>query len=167
MSGNDLLLDGFKRLAGVVQAVLKNLEADELAYRVYDKGNSISWLVWHLTRVQDDHIGELAGREQLWLRDGWHDEFGLPFEKQATGYGHDIEQVGEVEVEADLLKGYFEAVNQATLEFIAGLKPADYDKVVDESWEPPVTLGQRLVSVLSDDLQHAGQAAYVRGLLGA
>jgi hypothetical protein len=30
-----------------------------------------------------------------------------------------------------------------------------------------VTLGVRLVSVLSDDLQHVGQAAYVRGLLSS
>jgi hypothetical protein len=35
--------------------------------------------------------------------------------------------------------------------------------VVDRRWTPPVTLGVRLVSVLCDDLQHAGQAAFVRG----
>jgi hypothetical protein len=37
--------------------------------------------------------------------------------------------------------------------------------VVDASWDPPVTLGVRLVSVISDDLQHAGQAAYLRGMI--
>ena len=39
------------------------------------------------------------------------------------------------------------------------------DRVVDRTWDPPVTLGVRLVSILDDDTQHAGQAAYVRGLL--
>ena len=36
---------------------------------------------------------------------------------------------------------------------------------MDKAWDPPVTLGVRLVSVVSDDLQHAGQAAYLRGLV--
>ncbi|HET8690334.1 MAG TPA: DUF664 domain-containing protein [Candidatus Saccharimonadales bacterium] len=166
MAENDIIIDGFGRLGGVVHMVLKNLDADELAYRPYDKGNSIAWLVWHLSRVQDDHVAELADTEQVWISGGWHDKFGLPFEKQATGYGHDTDQVSEVEVEADLLRGYFDDVHRATVEFIDSLKPQDYERIVDENWNPPVTLAQRLVSVLSDDLQHAGQAAYVRGILG-
>jgi hypothetical protein len=41
----------------------------------------------------------------------------------------------------------------------------DLDRVVYESWDPPVTLSVRLMSVISDDLEHAGQAALVRGIL--
>ena len=41
---------------------------------------------------------------------------------------------------------------------------ADLDRVVDERWDPPVTLAVRLVSVLADGLEHAGQAAYIRGV---
>jgi hypothetical protein len=37
--------------------------------------------------------------------------------------------------------------------------------VVDEKWDPPVTLGVRLVSMASDALQHAGQAAFIKGSL--
>ena len=44
------------------------------------------------------------------------------------------------------------------------LTDADLGRIVDERWDPPVTLGVRLISVISDGLQHAGQAAYVRGL---
>ena len=40
----------------------------------------------------------------------------------------------------------------------------DLDRVIDENWDPPVTLGVRLVSILDDDAQHVGQAAYLRGL---
>ena len=36
--------------------------------------------------------------------------------------------------------------------------------MVDEHWDPPVTAGVRLVSVIGDALQHLGQAAYVKGL---
>ena len=59
----------------------------------------------------------------------------------------------------------FDAVYARTRSYLAHLKDDDLDRVVDERWDPPVTLGVRLVSVLDDDVQHAGQAAYVRGLL--
>jgi uncharacterized damage-inducible protein DinB len=57
-------------------------------------------------------------------------------------------------------------VHARSAEFLRGLSDEDLDRVVDTNWDPPVTLGVRLVSVLSDDFQHLGQAAYLRGLLG-
>ena len=68
---------------------------------------------------------------------------------------------------AQLLLDYAGAVHERTTQFLRSLTDEDLDLVVDRRWDPPVTLGVRLVSVLADDLQHAGQAAYVRGLLGA
>jgi hypothetical protein len=64
-----------------------------------------------------------------------------------------------------LLLAYHDATYDATTRFIQHLDEADLDRIVDERWDPPVTLGVRLVSVVNDDLQHVGQAAYVRGLL--
>ena len=58
-------------------------------------------------------------------------------------------------------------MHEATVAYLATVTPEDLDRIVDERWDPPVTLGVRLVSVVSDDLQHAGQAAYVRGLVTA
>jgi hypothetical protein len=122
--------------------------------------------VWHLTRIQDDHVADVAGTEQVWTSAGWADRFGLPFEPADTGYGHGAEQVAAVRVpSADLLTGYHDAVHERTVAYARTLVDADLDRVVDHRWDPPVTLGARLVSVLADDLQHAGQAAYVRGLL--
>ena len=69
-------------------------------------------------------------------------------------------------VGADLLAGYLRAVTEATKTYVATLGADDLDRVVDEGWDPPVTLGVRFTSVVADDLQHAGQAAYVRGLVG-
>lgn len=82
------------------------------------------------------------------------------------GYGHSSDDVAKVRPESpDLLTGYYDAVHEHTVSWVTSLNGAALDRVVDEGWNPPVTLGVRLVSVLSDDLQHAGQAAYVRGLL--
>jgi uncharacterized damage-inducible protein DinB len=127
--------------------------------------NTIAWLVWHLTRIQDDHIAAAAGYEQVWTAGGWARRFGLPFADDATGYGQSPAEVAAVRPESPaLLTGYHDAVHQQTARFVSGLADADLDRIVDERWRPPVTLGVRLVSVIADDLQHAGQAAFVRGL---
>lgn len=167
MLSRDLLSDAFDRIRHDVHGAVADLSADQLAYRIEGRANSIAWLVWHLTRVQDDHIADVAGREQVWTEQGWAQRFGLPFDDdRATGYGQDSDEVGAVRVDSpDLLTGYFDAVHAMTAEYVETLRDGDLDRVVDPSWDPPVTLGVRLVSVIDDDMQHAGQAAFVRGVV--
>jgi uncharacterized damage-inducible protein DinB len=162
----DLLVDAFGRIRQVVHRVVEGLTPEELSARVDDEANSIAWLVWHLTRVQDDHIADAAESEQVWMSGGWADRFALPFDESATGYGHSSDEVAAVRVESgELLTGYYEAVYERTLAFVEPLTNPDLGRIVDESWDPPVSLGVRLVSVISDGLQHAGQAAFVRGII--
>ncbi|MFJ3897419.1 DinB family protein [Streptomyces sp. NPDC090083] len=166
MHANDILIDAYGRIREEVHAAVDGLTPDQLHARPAADANSVAWLVWHLTRVQDDHVGEAAGLDQVWLAQGWEKRFGLALPAEDTGYGHTAAQVGKVRVEsAGQLTGYYDAVHDQTLAYLRGLTAEDYDRIVDERWDPPVTLGVRLVSVLSDDLEHAGQAAYVRGLL--
>jgi uncharacterized damage-inducible protein DinB len=165
MNTAELLADGYSRIKEAVHGAVEGLDADELAVRLDPEANSVAWLVWHLTRVQDDHVAEVAGRPQLWTEDGWDGRFGLPFGTE-VGYGHSPEQVGQVTgLTAELLTGYYDAVHDSTLDYLRGLSDADLDRVVDRRWTPHVTLGVRLVSVVNDDLQHAGQAAFIRGVL--
>ncbi|MGY1752492.1 mycothiol transferase [Blastococcus sp. SYSU D01042] len=167
MRSADLLRYAFDQVDETLRSALHGLEPDDLAHRPGPGANTVAWLAWHLLRVQDDHVAEVAGRPQVWTDEGWADRFALPFDTAATGYGFDAEQVAAVRVPAtDLLLGYAAAVHARTAEFLADLTDDDLDRVVDERYDPPVTLGVRLVSVLSDDLQHVGQAAYARGLLG-
>jgi uncharacterized damage-inducible protein DinB len=166
MRSADLLLEGFERIQQTLRRAVDGLTPEQLAHRPTPDANSITWLAWHLVRIQDDHIADVADRPQAWTEDGWADRFGLPFDAAATGYGFSSEQVGQVRgVSADLLLGYAAAVHARSVEFLRSVSDADLDRVVDTRWDPPVTLGVRLISVLSDDLQHAGQAAYTRGLL--
>ena len=165
MRSADLLVDAFGRIREIVHRTVDGLSEDQLARRPGEEANSIAWLVWHLTRIQDDHVAGVAGTGQVWTDDGWCDRFGLPFDPADHGYGHTSEQVAAVRVEAQLLAGYHDAVYEKTVGYVAGISDADLERVVDRNWDPPVTLGVRLVSVVSDDLQHAGQAAFVRGLL--
>jgi hypothetical protein len=159
-----LLVDGFDRIRDIVRGVTSGASPDVLAYRPDGEANSVGWLVWHLTRVQDNHIAELVGEDEVWAAEGWVDRFALPFDRDATGYGQDAGEVADVQVDAGLLSSYHEAVHQRSIRYLRGLRDADFDAIVDRGWDPPVTLAVRLVSILADDLQHAGQASYVRGL---
>ena len=166
MTSAELLVDAFARIRQVVHRVVDGLEPEQLAFRVDPDANSIAWLVWHLTRIQDDHLADAAQSEQVWISQGWVERFGLPFDPRDTGYGHRADEVAAVRVPAgELLVGYYDAVHQQTTRSVGRLGDADLARIVDRSWDPPVSLGVRLVSVIADDLQHAGQAAFVRGIL--
>jgi Protein of unknown function (DUF664) len=166
MDVNELLVESFGRIPDLVRAAVEGMDPEDLARRPAPDANPIGWLVWHLVRVQDDHVAEVMGSEQVWTSGGWPERFGLPAGYADTGYGHTPQDVAAVRPEnAQALLDYLDAVWERTRGFLLGLKPADLDRVVDERWDPPVTLGVRLVSVVDDDAQHAGQAAYVRGLL--
>ncbi|WP_405776800.1 DinB family protein [Streptomyces sp. NBC_01538] len=166
MDAKDVLIDAYGRIQEEVHAAVDGLSPDTLNARPAPDANSVAWLVWHLTRVQDDHVAGAAGFDQVWHSEGWEKRFGLGLESGDIGYGHSARQVARVRVESgDLLLGYYDATHAQSLTFLRSLTAGDFERVVDERWDPPVTLGVRLVSVLADDLQHVGQAAYLRGLL--
>ena len=161
-----VLIDAFGRIHEIVHGVVHGLSAEQLCFRVDGTANSIAWLIWHLTRIQDDHVADAARSEQVWTSQGWVDAFALPFEPFDTGFGHSSRDVGAVRVETgEPLTGYHDSVHERTVGFLEVLADEDLARIVDESWDPPVSLGVRLVSVISDDLQHAGQAALVRGVV--
>lgn len=166
MTSADLLTDAFGRIRQQVHAAVEDVTAQQLAFRVDEDANSIAWLIWHLTRIQDDHVADAAQVEQTWTAAGWVDRFGLPFPTAATGFGHSSADVAAVRVPSgELLTAYHDAVSDHTVRYVRGLTDADLDRIVDESWDPPVSLGVRLVSVIDDNTQHAGQAAFLRGIL--
>jgi uncharacterized damage-inducible protein DinB len=167
MTPAELLTDAFERILEGGRAVVDGLDEDQLTHRPGREANPVAWLVWHLARVQDDHVADVAGRTQVWTEEGFQERFDLPFDESDIGFGHNTEDVARVRADAGLLTAYLEAVHARTVAFLADLSEEDLDRVVDERWDPPVTLGARLVSVVNDDAQHLGQAAYVRGLLGA
>lgn len=160
------MIDAFGRVREHVHGAVADLTQDELATRIDTDANSIAWLIWHLTRVQDDHIADVADLEQVWTAAGWAKRFDLPFKDRATGYSHksaDVQQLSGIS--ADLLLGYYDAVHDQTIDYVSGRTDADLPRVVDTRWDPPVTLGVRLISVVDDDIQHSGQAAFIRGVL--
>ena len=165
MNGADLLVDAFERIPEQLNSVLVGLTPEQLTFRVDSEANTIAWLIWHLSRIEDDHIADVAGRPQVWTSDGWARRWRLPFDDSDTGYGHTSEQVAAVTGDAELLRGYFDAVHEMTMGFVQSITDRVLDRVVDDQWDPPVTLGVRLVSVAGHNFEQLAQADFVRGLL--
>ena len=165
METSDVLAEAFGRIKGEVHAAASDLTAAGLNYRPDPDANSIGWLVWHLTRVQDDHVAGLAGREQAYVVDGWAERMGLAPDEADLGYGHTSEHVGSVTFDSpETLLAYHDAVHDRSLRYVATIDAAELDRIVDIRWDPPVSAGVRIVSVIDDCMNHAGQANYVRGL---
>lgn len=165
MTPSELLVESFGRIPEIVRRAVTGLSEDQLATRPAAGANTLAWLAWHIARGQDAQIADLAGTEQVWTADGWVDRFGLPFPASALGYGMSQEDVGRVRASADLLLGYLDAVQERSVAYVSTLGEDELDDVVDDAWDPPVTRAVRLVSIIDDCVQHAGQAGYVRGLL--
>jgi len=167
MDWKELLTDGYGRVLEAMEHTLQGLTKDELNWQPRPDCNSIGWLIWHLTRVQDDHLASLMGEEQLWIKDGWYAKFNRPPDPKDIGFGHSPEQVAAFKSPViETLLSYHRAVLERSKRYFLSLSNSDLDHELDEPWYQPLpTVGVRLISVLADSLQHAGQAAYVRGLL--
>jgi len=161
-----LLDELYGRIPPLARGAVDGLDTESLVAAPAPGTNTIAWLVWHSARVQDHHMSELLDTEQLWQGGDWAPRFGLEPDPQNTGYGHAPDDVARVRpVDADVLVAYLDAVQDRTVAWLQGLAADDLDQIVDRRWDPPVTLGVRLVSIADDSLQHLGQAAYARGLL--
>lgn len=164
MDVRGLLTEGFGRIAELYPAIADGLDEEALRHRPGGTGNPIGWLLWHLARVQDDHVADLAGLPQVWAE--WQERFGLDNGTDDIGYGHTSEQVDAIRIhDVELLTAYHHEVTLATARYLGGVDEQELEREVDKRWDPPVTAGVRLISIQSDCLQHLGQAAYVKGLL--
>ncbi|MFC1899750.1 DinB family protein [Chloroflexota bacterium] len=166
MDWRELLTDGYTRIEQVLERSLKGLSVDDLRWQPKLDCNSIGWLTWHLTRVQDGHIASLIGKDQLWIKDGWYAKFNRPKDPKDRGFGETPEQVAAFTSEAQTLLDYHKVVSERSKNYFLTLTDADLGRELNEpQYQPLPTVGVRLISVLSDNLQHAGQTAYVRGQL--
>ena len=161
-----LVLDAFDRVHEDLPGLLDGLSEDDLRWRPDASANPVGWLVWHLSRVQDDHLAGVTGVDQAWTSQGYADRLALPYPREAHGYGQSAEEVGAFRASASDLLDYHSAVHALTVSVVEQVEAShDWDRVVDDRWDPPVTVAVRVVSVVNDVTQHLGQAAYLRGLL--
>ena len=166
MDSRDVLLELYGRIPPLVASAVDGLSADELARSPEPGANTIGWLTWHLARVQDSHVSELLDTDQIWVDGDWAARVGVEPDPHNTGYGHDRAEMEAIRPDGpEVLIEYLDAVDARTRAMLSSLDDGALDRIVDRHWDPPVTMGVRLVSIADDSLQHVGQAAYVRGML--
>jgi hypothetical protein len=167
MEWHDLLTDAYNRLPEFLEHVLRGLSREDLNWQPHENCNSIGWLVWHLVRQQDAQIAALMDEEQLWIKDSWHSKFERTADPEDTGFGHTTKQVAAFRSpDPKTMLDYLKVVVERSKQFFLSLSKEDLDRELDEPWFQPLpTVGVRLISILDDAILHAGQAAYVRGLL--
>ena len=167
MEWRELIKGGYGRVLQILEKATGGLTPDDMNRQPHPECNSMGWLGWHAARIQDHEIAGLMGEEQLWVSEGWHDKFGHAPDPDDIGYSHSPEDVAAFKSpDVRTILDYNRAVLERTKRYIDTLSESDLDRELDEPWFQPLpTVGVRLVSVMSDNLQHAGQVAYLRGLL--
>ncbi len=86
MRVSELLVEGFGRLPDLTKGAVEGLSAEQLRWAPAPGANTVGWLVWHLTRVQDEHVTDLIdGAEQVWVTGDWAARFGLKPDPDDTG----------------------------------------------------------------------------------
>ena len=167
MEWKDLIIDGYGRVSQILAKALNGLDPADLTRQPHPDCNSLGWLAWHLTRIQDHHLADLMAEEQLWISQQWYAKFNRQPDPSDIGWGHTSEDVALfTSPDVKTLLEYHRAVMDRSIRYLVGLSEADLSREINEPmYQPLPTVGVRLVSVMSDNLQHAGQVAYLRGLL--
>src|SRR2546428_4206833 len=157
METKAIVLDALDRIRSILHRTLTGLTLDDMHRQPSSDTNSIAWLTWHLTRVQDNGISGLFDQEQAWISEGWHAQFGMEPDPDNEGQGHTPAQVAAFRASSvQLLLDYHDSVSARSKAFIGGLPPADFHRPLHQpQYQPGPTLGGRGLSILSQNLSHA------------
>ena len=167
MNSQEMLIEGYNRIPDFLKHVLAGIPQDKLDWRPHPDANSIGWLAWHLVRQHDAQVAALMEVEQIWISQGFHSRFDRPADSGDTGFGQTPDQVAAFKSpETPVFLEYANAVVQRSVAYFQQMSEGELDRELDEPLYTPLpTVGVRLVSILEDSQLHAGQAAYLRGLI--
>ena len=166
MSATETALSALERNWGMVDKALEDVDDAAMRSQPNDQSNSMGWLLWHMTRVVDRFIHtRFQDVPQMWIKDGWHEKFGLDADPNTTGMGWSAEQVADWQVPTkSLLVEYYEAVKTAARDYIKPLSPSDLEREIPFPALPEkAPIGTILGVLVFDNIVHGGQIAYLKG----
>jgi uncharacterized damage-inducible protein DinB len=169
MEWNEYFTSIFEQTLPILERTIKDLTLEELNKQPHPDCNSIGWIVWHLTRVQDSIMSNITGGEQLWIKDKWYVKFNRSSDPADNGGGHTPEDLAKFKSpDADTLLAYHSAVLENSRKYLTVLTTDGLSKEVENPrFQTPPTAARMLMIILSDGLQHVGQVGYIRGLIKA
>lgn len=168
--------------------ILRDLADEDLRVRPHPGLNSLAWLFWHMTRVEDVGVNLiLAQQPQVLDRSEWKTGLNLSHRDVATGMTDpEIDEFSR-QVNVASLMAYRTAVGRQTQDFVRDLHPGILDEKIDggllqhirdagafgpnAEWVPQRWLGKPkgftlMHTVLAHTYFHIGQCEDIRGLLG-
>lgn len=165
-AAQQLLEDLARRPAETAGLVLDGLGLQEAHTQPGGIHNSIVWLIWHAARQEDVQVAQLSGRDQVWTAGDWAQRLGIDRGAEDFGFGDSAQDVGAVTTSSlEELAAYLTAVTEESVRYATALSDDALAEVIDDSYDPPVTRGVRLISTFEDASTHLGQAAYARSLV--
>lgn len=146
---------------------IADLTSDQLIWRANDKGCSISFVLWHYVRTEDNIIQFVLQRKPtVWMEGKWDDKFGLPATAQGTGMSLEEAQALRIEPKEEFQK-YMQEVWKATDAFLADKDDAYLKEqiTVKPLGEMPTqnAIGNMC---LTHGFTHLGEIQHLRGLMG-
>ena len=167
----EILIDGLSRSRERLDRALADVTLEQAntppVPDIAPRTNSLTWLAWHTAREIDLQISLMAGQEFVWFTGGHRERFDLPLPDDTQDWRHTPEEAAQVVVDdLSVLTAYLDDAYAMAYGYMRSLAPERLDDIIDSSWDPPVTRGVRLASIIDDAAQHSGQAVYTRRLLG-
>ena len=165
MSATEITMSALSRNWGMVDKALEDVDDAMLGDRPNDESNSMGWLLFHMSRIVDRFVHTWCQETpQVWIKDGWHEKFGLDDDLNNTGGGWTKEQVATWQLPPkESVVGYYESVKAAATKYIESLSASDMERQLEIPPRPPMSVGTFLGIVVFDNCVHGGQIAYLRG----
>ena len=143
-------------------ATCQGLTQDQVLWRPTPYANNIGFILWHLTRGEDNVISNLSSPEPtLWVSQGWHEKFNQPVEAPDPGDRMGLQSLPIPGL--DVLLGYSEAVHEKSQSFFSALPGERLDQAPDPT-RPQRTVAAALRHLITHKNNHHGQIDYIRGL---
>lgn len=177
MPTKELILSGFANIKRTYDRTLNTLTPEELAWQPKPDANSIQIILFHMVRAEDTNVQQrIQGKPLLWESEKWYQKLGKDIKDDGAHYTADqLPKISFSNVK-DLLV-YTDAVRAKTLEYVNGLKEADFERKFNiPAFGPPlppgapprppmeVTVGVMLLNTIIHLVQHTGECSYIRGL---
>jgi hypothetical protein len=157
------LVKSLEQSHGYLIKALDGLTQEEAAWAPAAESNSIAFILWHVTRIEDYFIVRVIQREtELYESEGWREKLGTPAKE--TGYEYTLEQLRAWPVpKLELIRGYADSVRKRTLDLLNNITPERLDELARHDRSPD-TIGDILGRITTEIALHTGQIAYIRGL---
>ena len=142
---------------------LEGLSQEEVNWAPAPHCNSIAFILWHVTRVEDVLIHPISQRiAGVYWTQGWQERLGIPATE--IGYQYTEEQLQAWSApKFEDLQEYAQAVHERTLAFVETLTPEKLLEVPRPDY-PNQTIGVILAHLATEIAQHVGQISYLRGV---